>query len=187
MHCSCVRQSDLPTVSRLALDVLYHPDRVARFYRHPFRELASYQAAAVGDPVFRRTARALVAALRAQNPESPSLARLAEPGTVAVVTGQQVGLFGGPAYTVYISARRTGLPSLLTRLQRFQYIFTCKQIMLRKSRFGFAYLSPYELNLGFGIVCAIAHVYVFVWLEMLSVSREKPFYIAISQTSVALT
>jgi len=30
-----------------------------------------------------------------------SLRALAEPGTVAVVTGQQVGLFGGPAYTLY--------------------------------------------------------------------------------------
>ena len=36
MHCSCVRQSDLPNTSRLFADVLYHPDRTASFYQHPF-------------------------------------------------------------------------------------------------------------------------------------------------------
>src|ERR1035438_8817934 len=114
MYCSCVRQSDLPSTSQLALDVLYHPDRGSRFYRHPLRDLASYQAAA-GEIRFSGERRAaLIAALRARNPESPSLARLAQPGTVAVVTGQQVGLFGGPAYTVYKALHAAKLAEWLT-------------------------------------------------------------------------
>lgn len=114
MPCSCVRQSDLPSTSQLALDVLYNPDRVSRFYRHPLRDLASYQAAA-GEIRFSGERRAaLIAALRARNPESPSLARLAQPGTVAVVTGQQVGLFGGPAYTVYKALHAAKLAEWLT-------------------------------------------------------------------------
>ena len=44
---------------------------------------------------------ALVSALREQNPGNPALEVLARPGTVAYVTGQQVGLFSGPAYTIY--------------------------------------------------------------------------------------
>ena len=100
MHCSCIRQSDLPSVSQLALDVLYNPDRVSRFYRHPLRDLASYQAAAAEIRFSAERRAALIAALRARNPESPSLARLAEPNTVAVVAGQQVGLFCGPASSV---------------------------------------------------------------------------------------
>jgi bacillithiol biosynthesis cysteine-adding enzyme BshC len=43
----------------------------------------------------------LVAALREQNGDSPALEKLAQEGTVAVVTGQQVGFLSGPAYTVF--------------------------------------------------------------------------------------
>ena len=114
MHCTSVRQSDLPNTSQLLADVLYHPDRTAAFYRHPLRDLAAFQAAAREIQFSDDRRAALVAALRMRNPDSHCLDRLAQPGTLAVVTGQQVGLFSGPAYTVYKALHAARLAEWLT-------------------------------------------------------------------------
>lgn len=105
MDAACIRHTELPGTSRLYADYLYSFDRVARFYRHAPRSAAGLTAAAaealIDYPDSRRAA--IAAALRAQNggQSTPNLDRFAQPGTVAVVTGQQVGLFSGPAYTIY--------------------------------------------------------------------------------------
>ena len=114
MHCTCVRQTELPGASRFFADVLYHPDRTARFYPHPIRDLEAYRSAAaeVNFPDTRRAA--LVEALGTQNPAGPLLDRLAQPGTLVVATGQQVGLFSGPAYTVYKALHAIRLAEWLT-------------------------------------------------------------------------
>jgi bacillithiol biosynthesis cysteine-adding enzyme BshC len=101
MESACLRHTEIPHTSALFTDFQYHFDRVARFYAHDPHDARSYPAAAkeIAYPDDRRAA--LVAALRASNQETGSLDLLARPGTVAVVTGQQVGLFSGPAYTIY--------------------------------------------------------------------------------------
>ncbi len=101
MQPACIRHTDLPGTSQLFADFAYHFDRVAHFYQHDPHDPESFRRAAaqIQYPDDRRAA--IVAALKAQNGDSESLRRLAQPGTVAVVTGQQVGLFSGPAYTIY--------------------------------------------------------------------------------------
>jgi bacillithiol biosynthesis cysteine-adding enzyme BshC len=114
MEPSCLRHSDLPGTSRLFTDFTYHFEKVARFYRHDPHDPAALRAAAaeIRYPDERRAA--MVQALLAQNGPSESLDRLAKPGTVAIVTGQQVGLFSGPAYTVYKAITAARLARELT-------------------------------------------------------------------------
>ncbi|HEV3199245.1 MAG TPA: bacillithiol biosynthesis BshC, partial [Bryobacteraceae bacterium] len=114
MHCTCVRHTDIPHTSPLFADFLYHPDRTACFYRHPFRDLNDYQTAAAEIRMSAERRSALISALRVQNPHSASLERLAQPDTVAVVTGQQVGLFSGPSYTIYKLLHAVRLAEWLT-------------------------------------------------------------------------
>lgn len=100
MESSCVRQTDVPGTSKLFADLIYNFDRVSDLYPCRPNDADALIAASQFDfPADRRAA--LVRALTPLNQGNPSLEILARQGTVAIVTGQQVGLFTGPAYTVY--------------------------------------------------------------------------------------
>jgi bacillithiol biosynthesis cysteine-adding enzyme BshC len=101
MRTICIPHTELPGTSALFADYLYRFDRVAHFYRHDPHNPASISRAAAEIDIPHQRRQDLVKVLRDLNGESPALSMLELPDTVAVVTGQQVGLFGGPAYTLY--------------------------------------------------------------------------------------
>ena len=114
MRCIPVRHTDLPGTSPLFADVLDRSPRTAAFYRHPLRDAQAFRAAASEIEFSGERRAALIAALRRQNADGPSLERLAQPGTVVVATGQQVGLFSGPAYSIYKALHAAKLAEWLT-------------------------------------------------------------------------
>jgi bacillithiol biosynthesis cysteine-adding enzyme BshC len=98
----------VPHASALFVDYLYHFDRVSGFYNAPPYLLSSYKTVAAQLPSFERKRGEVCAILLRQNKAFgcgeatfENLQRLSQPGCFAVVTGQQVGLFSGPAFTIF--------------------------------------------------------------------------------------
>ncbi len=108
MGCISVPYTRVPKSSKLFLDYLYQFDRLGAFYSAPPFDPAGPQkiAGAIEIPAARR--RELAEILDRQNRRwgcgaatLENIQKLADPGTVAVVTGQQAGLLSGPAFTLY--------------------------------------------------------------------------------------
>ncbi|MFL6452034.1 MAG: bacillithiol biosynthesis cysteine-adding enzyme BshC [Bryobacteraceae bacterium] len=115
MEPSCVRQTSIPGTSKLFGDFLYHFDRVQQYFPWYFGNFEDLQRSAK-TVVFPESRRAeIVRALRTQNPTSTALDQLEKPGTVAVVTGQQVGLLSGPSYTVFKALTAVRVAAHLTK------------------------------------------------------------------------
>ncbi len=105
MSLQSLRQAELPGIRPLYADLLGNFPGVSRFYaRPPSVEAACAAASEIRiEPAHRKR---LVDELSAQNREggaasAASLDLLSRPGTVVVAAGQQVGLLGGPVFTLY--------------------------------------------------------------------------------------
>jgi bacillithiol biosynthesis cysteine-adding enzyme BshC len=106
----CIPFREIPQTSSLFSTFLENPELLSAYYSHPPSQdgIAAAARALKFGPEWRQ---ALVDILRDQNARFSSdgmLDRVAEKnlgrlssGAVAIVTGQQVGLFSGPALTIY--------------------------------------------------------------------------------------
>jgi bacillithiol synthase len=110
MESHCLSFREIPHTSKLLSSFLDDFRAVSRYYAHP-PTAAGVDASAREVKLDSGARRAVVDILREQNrtfgpnreidsATSRNLDRLAA-GAVAIVTGQQVGLFSGPAYTFY--------------------------------------------------------------------------------------
>lgn len=119
MECHCLPAHELPHTTELYSAFLQDFSRVKKFYAHlPDLKGARQAAAEVRLPAEVR--QGVCEVLREQNATfgaGPDVTRnidLLEAGAVAVVTGQQVALFGGPAYSFYKALTATALANKLS-------------------------------------------------------------------------
>ncbi|HSR53034.1 MAG TPA: bacillithiol biosynthesis cysteine-adding enzyme BshC [Acidobacteriota bacterium] len=112
----------LPGANPLFLDFLYAPEKVSSFYQDSHLSLEKLKARAqavrdsdrsyprqeLADILLDVNRRAGASQLTLDNIE-----RLRSPETVAILTGQQLGLFGGPSYTFHKAATAVRLACLL--------------------------------------------------------------------------
>src|ERR1700682_1655584 len=119
MECHCIPPDELPYATLLYSTYLKDFSRVSDFYVHP-PDLNGISRAA-GEIRFEDSARhSVVEILRKQNAafgggaETNNNLDKLQNGAAAVVTGQQVGLLGGPAFSVYKALTAIRLANELT-------------------------------------------------------------------------
>ena len=101
----CLKQIQIPGSTALFTDFLYRFDRVRAFYQQPPDTSAIHEAARQASlPAQHR--QDLVAALRQQNSgmgeaTASNIELLSRSDTIVAATGQQVGLYTGPVFTLY--------------------------------------------------------------------------------------
>ncbi len=122
---------DIPGNHNLFLDYLYEFDNVSSFYKTNFRNkdeyLKTFKKISENHTDFRDQLSHILSAQ--YNGFSPSaktqknITDLSDDRTLAVVTGQQLGLLGGPLYTLYKIISAIKLSSMLSeRYDDFQFV-----------------------------------------------------------------
>src|ERR1022692_4910850 len=119
-ECHCIPFTEIPHATRLFTDLVYHYDRVRAWYPHAPLDPASYHAAAktLDYPAATRAEVSTVLEEQARRFGAvpavlANIERLRQ-GAYAVVTGQQVGLFGGPVFSFYKALTAIKIAASLT-------------------------------------------------------------------------
>jgi bacillithiol biosynthesis cysteine-adding enzyme BshC len=101
--------SDIPGHNNLFLDYLYEFENVKEFYKYNFRDQDQFQkifkkineSERINPSLLKKNLLSQYSGLTTSNKTKKNITLLSKDNTLAVVTGQQLGLLGGPIYTFY--------------------------------------------------------------------------------------
>lgn len=124
MEPHCISFREIPAATKIFATFLDDFEHVAKYFAYP-PDIEGVLAGARNAQLDPGVRKGVVEVLREQNrrfapggaieaPTEKNLERLAN-GAVAIVTGQQVGLFGGPAYSLYKAITAASYAAELTR------------------------------------------------------------------------
>lgn len=101
---------DIPKNVNLFLDYVYEFENVAGFYKHNFRDREKYpevfknillKRSSISSDISKLVEEQYSTDFNVSERTLKNISLLNQPKTLAVVTGQQIGIIGGPLYTIY--------------------------------------------------------------------------------------
>lgn len=126
-----INYSDIPGYQNLFLDYIYEFDNVKKFYRNNFRDIESYEKLFNELENYNRPYRTELANLIKKQYQNIKISKQTESNiealysnkTFVVCTGQQLGIFGGPLYTIYKTITAIKLSNYLKeRYENYQFV-----------------------------------------------------------------
>ncbi len=127
-----INYSDIPKHHNLFLDYIYEFENVSEYYKHDFRNKDCYLPLFKNIVETKKNKQFSISSIlekqyssftKVSEKTNRNISSLDDPKTIAVVTGQQLGILGGPLYTIYKTITAIKLANQLSeRYEEYNFV-----------------------------------------------------------------